>query len=91
MQLALLCLLNLYFLASTCHDLLRLGGFASRPAWLLAAPLATVVLAAWLLLDGDTWGWIFQDIMGVAYVICCMRAVELPNLKVSKPTLTILA
>jgi hypothetical protein len=68
-------------MASTCHDLLRLAGAPSRPAWLLAAPLAFVVLAAWLSLDVKIWGWMFQDILGVAYVVFLLRAIALPNLK----------
>ena len=81
-QLAWVCLLNLYAMGATLNDLLRLAGVAPRIAVTAAALCAVAVLAAWLLLDIDTWGWIPQDLMGVVYVIFVLRLGILPNLKV---------
>jgi len=82
MQLAWVCLLNIYALTTTLHDLLRLAGAAPQFARLLSVLGASAVLAAWLLLDVDTWGWIFQDAMGIVYVVFVLRLGLLPNLKV---------
>ena len=74
--------MNLCALAATVNDLLGLVGVARRIAIPAAALCAVAILAAWLLLDIDTWGWIPQDLMGVVYVIFVLRLGILPNLKV---------
>lgn len=43
---------------------------------------AVAWIAAWFWLDPDTWGWIFQDGMGVALMLLVMRQFMLPDLKV---------
>lgn len=50
---------------------------------LLATVPAACWIAAWLALDPNTWGWVFQDGMGIALMVLVLRQFLLPNLKVT--------
>ena len=50
---------------------------------LLATMPAACWIAAWLALDPNTWGWVFQDGMGIALMVLVLRQFLLPNLKVT--------
>lgn len=50
---------------------------------LLALPAAVAWISAWFLVEPSTWGWIFQDGMGIALMLLVLRQFMLPNLKVT--------
>jgi len=63
-------------------------GIAMSQAELLAAAPAVAIVCEWLLLRNEPQGWIFQDIIGIFFLLLFQRTLRVPNIRVAALLLT---
>jgi len=57
---------------------------------LLAAVPATLLVLGWLLFRNTEYGWLFQDVLGAAFLCMLQRTLRLPNMKVATLLLSVM-